>query len=73
MKRSPLLFMAATVLVIAVIVLSASVYTIDEAEQAIIVQLGAPVGEPITTPGLHFKKPFVQEVHVVYRIRKVTC
>ncbi|HTO02312.1 MAG TPA: protease modulator HflC [Opitutus sp.] len=54
--------MVATVLVIGGIVLSASVYTIDEAEQAIIVQLGAPVGAPITTPGLHFKKPFVQEV-----------
>jgi membrane protease subunit HflC len=35
---------------------------LDEAEQAIIVQLGAPVGDPITSPGLHFKKPFVQEV-----------
>ena len=62
MKRSPILFMAATVVAIAVFVLSASVYTIDESEQAIIVQLGAPVGAPITTPGLHFKKPFVQEV-----------
>jgi membrane protease subunit HflC len=62
MKRSPLLFTAGTVLAIVVFVLSASVYTIDEAEQAIIVQLGAPVGAPITTPGLHFKKPFVQEV-----------
>lgn len=62
MKRSPILFMVATILVIGGIVLSASVYTIDEAEQAIIVQLGAPVGAPITTPGLHFKKPFVQEV-----------
>jgi membrane protease subunit HflC len=39
-----------------------SVFVLDEAEQAIVVQLGAPVGEPITEPGLHFKKPFVQEV-----------
>lgn len=51
------------ILVIAVsIVLKASIYTLDEAEQAVIVQLGAPVGEPVTTPGLHFKLPFIQEV-----------
>lgn len=37
-------------------------FTLDQAEQAVIVQLGAPVGQPITTPGLHFKLPFVQEV-----------
>jgi modulator of FtsH protease HflC len=39
-----------------------STYTIDEAEQAIIVQFGAPVGDPVVTPGLHFKIPFIQEV-----------
>lgn len=44
------------------IVGSSALYTIDEAEQAIIVQFGAPVGEPVTTPGLHFKLPFIQEV-----------
>lgn len=49
-------------LIIAIIVLKASVYTLDQAEQAVIVQLGAPVGEPVTTPGLHFKLPFIQEV-----------
>ncbi len=40
----------------------ASIYTLDEAEQAVIVQLGAPVGDPVTEPGLHFKLPFIQEV-----------
>lgn len=49
-------------LVLGVILLAASAYTIDEAEQAIIIQFGAPVGEPVTTPGLHFKLPFIQEV-----------
>lgn len=44
------------------IVLSSTIYTVSEMEQAIIVQFGEPVGEPITEPGLHFKKPFVQEV-----------
>jgi membrane protease subunit HflC len=62
MKRSPLFILFAAIAGITVFLLSASVYTLDEAEQAIVVQLGAPVGAPITTPGLHFKKPFVQEV-----------
>jgi len=63
MNRS--VFALATVLILALaatVVLLASVYTLDEAEQAIVVQLGAPVGDPITEPGLHFKLPFVQEV-----------
>ena len=48
--------------VVGAVLVSSSAYTIDEAEQAIIVQLGAPVGGPITDPGLHFKLPFIQEV-----------
>jgi membrane protease subunit HflC len=49
-------------LIAAAVALYASIYTLDEAEQAVIVQLGAPVGEPVTEPGLHFKLPFIQEV-----------
>lgn len=44
------------------ILLFASIYTVDEAEQAIVVQFGAPVGEPVTQPGLHFRIPFIQEI-----------
>lgn len=47
---------------IGAIVLFSSAYTLDEAEQAIVIQFGAPVGKPITEPGLHFKTPFIQEV-----------
>lgn len=47
---------------LAVVVGSSALFKIDEAEQAIIVQFGAPVGEPITDPGLHLKVPFIQEV-----------
>ncbi len=48
--------------VLVVILVAASLFRIDEAEQAVIVQLGAPVGDPITEPGLHWKLPFIQEV-----------
>ncbi|TVP78021.1 MAG: protease modulator HflC [Puniceicoccaceae bacterium] len=63
MNKQQISFIALFLIVAAsVVVLLASVYTLDEAEQAVVVQLGAPVGDPITTPGLHFKLPFIQEV-----------
>ena len=45
-----------------VFVLLSSAYIVQEAEQVIILQFGAPVGESIDEAGLHFKLPFVQEV-----------
>ncbi len=33
-------------------------YTMDETEQVVITQFGAPVGKPITDAGLHFKWPW---------------
>ena len=62
MNRATLPFVLILFSAVGAFVLFASLYTIDEAEQAVVVQLGAPVGDPITEPGLHFKKPFVQEV-----------
>lgn len=44
------------------IVVSSSIYTIDQVEQAVIVQFGEPIGDLISEPGLHWKKPFIQEV-----------
>lgn len=38
-----------------------SLFTVDEREQAIVLQLGEPVGD-IKGPGLHFKIPLVQDV-----------
>jgi membrane protease subunit HflC len=37
-------------------------YTVAENEQAIVLQFGRPVGEPVTAAGLHFKLPFIQDV-----------
>jgi membrane protease subunit HflC len=39
-----------------------SFYTLEEGQQAVIVQFGRPVGEPVTEAGLHGKLPFIQEV-----------
>lgn len=56
------------VLVLGLLVVgSSATYTLDETEQAVVIQFGAPVGDPITEPGLHFKLPFVQEVRTFDR------
>lgn len=40
-----------------------SIYTIKEQEQAVLITLG--VAKPVTTSGLHFKIPFIQDVKKV--------
>jgi modulator of FtsH protease HflC len=40
-----------------------SIYTVQETEQAIVVQFGRPVGGLVTDPGLHFKIPLIQTVY----------
>ncbi|MBT6275310.1 MAG: protease modulator HflC [Chromatiales bacterium] len=42
-----------------------SLYKVSEVEQMIITQFGKPVGEPVTTAGLKFKVPFVQDVNPI--------
>jgi membrane protease subunit HflC len=37
-------------------------FKIDQAEQAILVQFGEPIGDVIDEPGLHWRVPFIQEV-----------
>ena len=53
------------VLVIGTYVLMSSIYTVSEVEQAIITQFGEPVGAPVTTAGLKFKVPFIQDVNLI--------
>lgn len=57
--KMPVIAVAALALLI---VVSNAAYQVDEAEQAILVQFGEPVGDVVTEPGLHWKLPFVQEV-----------
>lgn len=45
---------------IVLIVINSSYYTIQEEEQAVVCTLGEP--KAVTTPGLHFKVPFIQTV-----------
>jgi membrane protease subunit HflC len=50
----------ASSLVVALVVLVSAAFVVDETEQVIITQFGEPVGQPVTSPGLHFKLPFIQ-------------
>jgi modulator of FtsH protease HflC len=45
------------------IVLNGGIFVVQEQEQVIITQFGKPVGNPINTPGLKFKIPFIQTAH----------
>ena len=47
-----------------VVLLAESAYTVSETDQVIITQFGEPVGDPVVTPGLHFKVPFIQRTNV---------
>lgn len=49
------------VLVAAVVVWD-GFYILPEGQQAVVTQLGAPVGEPVTSAGPHFKMPVLQKV-----------
>ncbi len=48
-------------------VATSAIYTVSEVEQMIITQFGKPVGEPVTTAGLKFKVPFIQDVNPIDR------
>lgn len=48
-----------------IVVGKSSLFILHEGRQAIITEFGKPVGKPKTKAGLHFKKPFVQEVRYV--------
>jgi membrane protease subunit HflC len=49
------------VVVVGLIFINLTFFTVDQTERAIVVQLGKPV-QVVDNPGLHFKLPFVQQV-----------
>lgn len=50
-------------IIVILLLLSGGVYTVDETKQVVVTQFGKLVGEPIRTPGLKFKIPFIQNVN----------
>ncbi|MEK7953461.1 protease modulator HflC [Luteolibacter soli] len=68
MKR-PILILGIAGVVFTYLLLSGSMYTVSETEQIFVTEFGKPVGAPINADpakneaGLHFKKPFIQDVN----------
>jgi membrane protease subunit HflC len=58
-----------TLIVVALVVLAGllsvtgAFYIVDETQQVVLTQFGKPVGEPVSTPGLKMKVPFVQKAN----------
>jgi membrane protease subunit HflC len=64
MNRAKLIAILAVTGIVTFVSMS-SIYTVGEVQQVIITQFGKPVGAPVTTAGLKFKVPFVQEVNPI--------
>jgi membrane protease subunit HflC len=62
MKKAIASWVAVLVAIVVLLFLTGAFYVVSETEQAVITQFGKPVGQPITTAGVHFKTPFVQHV-----------
>jgi membrane protease subunit HflC len=61
--KSVSLLIVVVVLLFVVLVIGGAFYIVNEAEQVVITQFGKPVGDPVTTPGLKFKVPFLQKAN----------
>jgi membrane protease subunit HflC len=60
MRRNRIILIS--IVAITVLLLTNSIYILDETQQAIVTQFGRPVGDPRTEPGLNFKIPFLNKV-----------
>jgi membrane protease subunit HflC len=61
-KSSRYVLIIALVIVI-IIVFSSALYIVSEKNQVIITQFGEPIGDAITSPGIHLKVPFIQKAN----------
>jgi membrane protease subunit HflC len=53
----------AVIIIATLILFGMCTFSVSESENVIVTQFGKPVGQPVTTPGLHLKLPFVQTVN----------
>ena len=64
MKKALGFIIAALVLIVLLFV-TGTVYTVKEGQQVVKTQFGKPIGDPIKDAGLHFKLPFIVKVNVI--------
>ena len=60
--KNALIAVFAVVILLGLSVVGGAFYIVGETQQAVIFQFGEPRGDPITTPGLKLKVPFIQKV-----------
>ncbi|WP_285907722.1 protease modulator HflC [Pseudodesulfovibrio pelocollis] len=58
----PITIALIALIVVAALGLTQVIFTVDQTERAIVLELGRPVGDEALGPGLHFKMPLVQNV-----------
>ena len=63
MTKNARMIVFSTLVLLGVLVAGGGLYIIGETEQVVITQFGEPKGDPVTTPGLHFKLPVIQTVN----------
>jgi membrane protease subunit HflC len=61
-KQATVIILAIVVLV-AVAIVGGALYMVTETQQVVITQFGEPIGDPVTTPGLKVKVPFLQRAN----------
>jgi membrane protease subunit HflC len=61
MKLTPVLLLGGAL--VTLFLAQASMYTVAENEQVLVTQFGRIISSTVTVPGLHWKTPFVQDVH----------
>ena len=61
--RKKLIPIIGVLVLLGLFVVGNALYIVDETQQVVITQFGDPRGDPVTTPGLKLKIPFIQKVN----------
>jgi membrane protease subunit HflC len=61
--KQALIIVIGLIALLVLLVISGAFYVVDETRQVVITQFGEPKGEPVTTPGLKMKIPFIQKAN----------
>lgn len=63
MRERSLALLLIGVAILGIVILN-SAFIVDETQQVVVTQFGEPVRDPIQTPGLHWRVPFIQALHI---------
>lgn len=61
MRAKPILLII--LVIIAIVAVNGSTFIVQEQDQVVITQFGKPIGKAVTSPGVYFKLPFIQEAN----------